>query len=418
MMETFKGSQIHGATRRIFLSSLTLVVVRKLYESRQRNGAEEFHSVERVSLPALLFHPIHGKLFLEILKTALGAFHSEVVIEARPGSSKSLPTPGEEQFSGTISQATFLYNYRARYFDPSQGRFLQTDPLGYQDSMNLYQGMNMNPVNFVDPWGMLKFSSVLKGAWQFTKTVAVGTAIVSGTAAISVVSAPVAVAVGAGTLVVMGGKAVANRIADAQSPTQVTAGTVADLTGATGVWAGATNKDIVTGENLNLNEEQRAEAIGGGLGQAATLVIAPKVFKESYARSRPVVWNLKGTFNTNINEAFFWSGKTKGVGGPEVASKIASSRGGTTLEQVIEARNIKLPKWDPNNPASVKAFRDASEAYAKGAKGTVHAVVGESLRPGNVWKTVELPALIANQNVTQIIQIDPLTGVETVIFTR
>ncbi|HPT40638.1 MAG TPA: hypothetical protein PLQ44_03515, partial [Candidatus Paceibacterota bacterium] len=30
---------------------------------------------------------------------------------------------------------------------------LQTDPLGYQDSMNLYQGMNMNPVNFVDPKG-------------------------------------------------------------------------------------------------------------------------------------------------------------------------------------------------------------------------------------------------------------------------
>jgi len=46
-----------------------------------------------------------------------------------------------------------LYNYRARYFDPTLGRFLQTDPLGYQDSMNLYQGMNMNPVNFVDPKG-------------------------------------------------------------------------------------------------------------------------------------------------------------------------------------------------------------------------------------------------------------------------
>ena len=55
-----------------------------------------------------------------------------------------------------------LYNYRARYFDPTMGRFLQTDPLGYQDSMNLYQGMGMNPVNFVDPRGKRISSNTLK----------------------------------------------------------------------------------------------------------------------------------------------------------------------------------------------------------------------------------------------------------------
>jgi len=47
-----------------------------------------------------------------------------------------------------------LYYYRARYYDPIMGRFLQTDPMGYKDSMNLYQGFNMNPVNFVDPLGL------------------------------------------------------------------------------------------------------------------------------------------------------------------------------------------------------------------------------------------------------------------------
>jgi hypothetical protein len=31
--------------------------------------------------------------------------------------------------------------------------FLQTDPMGYRDSMNLYQAFNMNSVNFVDPLG-------------------------------------------------------------------------------------------------------------------------------------------------------------------------------------------------------------------------------------------------------------------------
>jgi hypothetical protein len=33
------------------------------------------------------------------------------------------------------------------------GRFLSVDPMGYQDSMNLYQAFNQNPVNFVDPMG-------------------------------------------------------------------------------------------------------------------------------------------------------------------------------------------------------------------------------------------------------------------------
>jgi RHS repeat-associated protein len=46
-----------------------------------------------------------------------------------------------------------LYYFRARYYDPIMGRFLQTDPMGYTDSMNLYQGFNMNPMNFLDPLG-------------------------------------------------------------------------------------------------------------------------------------------------------------------------------------------------------------------------------------------------------------------------
>jgi RHS repeat-associated protein len=52
-----------------------------------------------------------------------------------------------------------LYYFRARYYDPIMGRFLSTDPTGYADSMNLYQGFYMNPFNFGDPWGLsLKLS--------------------------------------------------------------------------------------------------------------------------------------------------------------------------------------------------------------------------------------------------------------------
>lgn len=96
----------------------------------------------------------------------------------------------------------------------------------------------------------------------------------------------------------------------------------------------------------------------------------------------------------------------------------AAMQGRTTLEQFVRAHGATLPAYNPADTASVQAWRDASLMFAQNARGSVLAVVGESVRPESVWATIELPALKANPNVTQIIRIDPFTGASSVIFTK
>jgi RHS repeat-associated protein len=52
---------------------------------------------------------------------------------------------------------TGTYYYRARYYDPELRRFLEPDPIGYVDGMNLYAYVGNSPVNFIDPSGKVVF---------------------------------------------------------------------------------------------------------------------------------------------------------------------------------------------------------------------------------------------------------------------
>ena len=127
---------------------------------------------------------------------------------------------------------------------------------------------------------------------------------------------------------------------------------------------------------------------------------------------------IRGRLKTDPDTAFFWSGRTEGIGGMGVAKKIAKNKGGVTLESTIDDTNIVMPEWDFNTPSSVTAWEEASNVYAEQVSGEIRAVVGSELRPGNIWENIELPRLKANPNVTKVTTIDPKTGVEKIIFER
>lgn len=65
---------------------------------------------------------------------------------------------------GVMDEANGLDFMRARFYSPSDGRFISSDPIGIAGGINLYGYVNNDPLSAVDPEGTIPIPLILAGA--------------------------------------------------------------------------------------------------------------------------------------------------------------------------------------------------------------------------------------------------------------
>lgn len=109
--------------------------------------------------------------------TRVGIHEGYGILLASSGDPSSLAFCAQSRY---YTDATGLNYLKARYYDPTTGRFVSRDPIGYRGGLNVYSYAGANPIAHVDPLGLCFRSCWEDCMQQMNAPIIAGVGLVGG----------------------------------------------------------------------------------------------------------------------------------------------------------------------------------------------------------------------------------------------